>query len=463
MKRLLPSTLSGRLALILLGGLLIAQLLGAAILLYDRASALYEAGGRQAAQRIASIVRLLDTLTPEQRRLVLPAVNTAGLRVAFTRVAAAEPADAEENSDAYRLRALLVRALGEERALRVAVLAGNAEPVEGPWPPHRRHFEAHRRFFGGLPGGGAFAVQAQLADGQWVSIAQRVPEEAFAWPHKLLITLGVLLASVIVLSFIAVRWVTRPLAMLGRAAEELGRDIERPPLAETGTVEVRQTAQAFNTMQARLARFLRERAQMLAAVSHDLKTPITRLRLRAELIEDAALKEKVLHDLDEMDHMTRATLEFLRDSNAREPVRPIDVGALLESLQADAEAVGQEVRIDSIAVAAPYPGRPLALQRCLRNLIDNAVKYGKRAQLRAHDDAKHLQITVADDGPGIPADRLEQVFEPFYRLEASRSRDTGGVGLGLSIARDIARAHGGGLVLRNRESGGLEAILTLPR
>jgi signal transduction histidine kinase len=460
--KLLPSTLAGRLALILLSGLLVAQLLGAAILLYDRAGALYEAGGRQAAQRIASIVRLLDTLTPDQRRLVLPAVNTAGLRVALIGHPGGVPADVEERGDALLLRALLVRALGQERALRVAVLAGTSETLEGPWPMHPNHVELHRRFFRGAPPGAAFAVQAQLADGQWVSLAQRVPEDAFAWPYKLLIALGVLLASVVALSLVAVRWVTRPLAMLGRAAEALGRDIERPPLAETGSAEVRQTARAFNTMQARLARFLHERARMLAAVSHDLKTPITRLRLRAELIEDAELKERVLHDLDEMDHMTRATLEFLRDSSVRERVQPIDMSALLESLQADAEAVGQAVRIEG-AASAPFPGRPLALQRCLRNLIDNAVKYGGRADLTVRDDSAHLRIAVADDGPGIPEDRLEQVFEPFYRLEASRSRDTGGVGLGLSIARDIARAHGGELVLRNRAAGGLDAILTLPR
>ncbi len=138
------------------------------------------------------------------------------------------------------------------------------------------------------------------------------------------------------------------------------------------------------------------------------------------------------------------------------------MAALVESLQADAEALGREVKIVG-AAASPYVGRPLALQRCLGNLIDNAVKYGKRAIVDVHDAAARLQITVADEGPGVPEGELENVFEPFFRLEQSRSRETGGVGLGLSIARDIARAHGGNLVLRNRTSGGLEAILTLPR
>ena len=286
----------------------------------------------------------------------------------------------------------------------------------------------------------SFLVQAQLRDGTWVSIAHRLPEEAFAWPTKLLLALGVLLISVVALSLIAVRVATRPLAVLGNAAQELGRDIQRPPLDEGGPLEVRRAAQAFNTMQASLARFLRDRAQLLAAISHDLKTPITRLRLRAELIDDPQQQAKFLRDLDEMENMTRATLEFLRHANTRESVQPVDVQALVETLQADAEALGQEVRIQG-AANSPYPARALALQRCLANLIDNAHKYGRRATVTVDDNATRLRISVADEGPGIPESELEHVFEPFYRLEQSRSRETGGVGLGLSISRDIARAH----------------------
>lgn len=465
MIRVLPSTLTGRLALILLGGLLAAQLLGAAILLSDRASAIYETSGMHAAQRIAGIVHLLDTLNAEQRRLILPALSTGGFRVALTQPPETETSLDDESIPSTRLHAMLRNALGADRALRVAVLASGAEFTEGPMTPRGPHagmMMQHAPPFGGMPLGGAFSVRTQLLDGQWVSIAQRLPDESFAWPRKILVTLGVLLVSVIVLSLIAVRLVTRPLAVLGRAAEDLGRDIERPPLIESGSAEVRRTAKAFNTMQARLVRFLRDRAQMLAAVSHDLKTPITRLRLRAELIDDPALKEKVVHDLEEMEGMTRAALDFLRDASAHEAAQPLDVNALLESLQADAESMGREVQIEG-AAAAPYPARPLALRRCVGNLIDNAVRYGKRARLRVRDDAQRLEIVVADDGPGIPADKLEQVFEPFFRLDISRSRESGGAGLGLSIARDIARAHGGSLELRNGSQGGLEAALTLPR
>jgi signal transduction histidine kinase len=215
-------------------------------------------------------------------------------------------------------------------------------------------------------------------------------------------------------------------------------------------------------MQARLQVHLREREQMLAAVSHDLRTPITRLRLRTELIGDEALRVKFARDLAEMEAMTAAALDFLRGARADEPVQPVDVLALLESLQADLEEAGHAVQVQD-QVMAPYLARPLALKRLLTNLIENAVKYGERAAVRVEDNAAQLRIIVADNGPGIAEAEIERVFEPFYRVEGSRSRATGGVGLGLSVARDIARAHGGELTLRNRAGGGLEAILTLPR
>jgi signal transduction histidine kinase len=186
------------------------------------------------------------------------------------------------------------------------------------------------------------------------------------------------------------------------------------------------------------------------------------LRLRTELIGDEALRVKFARDLAEMEAMTAAALDFLRGARADEPVQPVDVLALLESLQADLEEAGHAVQVQD-QVMAPYLARPLALKRLLTNLIENAVKYGERAAVRVEDNAAQLRIIVADNGPGIAEAEIERVFEPFYRVEGSRSRATGGVGLGLSVARDIARAHGGELTLRNRAGGGLEAMLILPR
>jgi signal transduction histidine kinase len=268
--------------------------------------------------------------------------------------------------------------------------------------------------------------------------------------------------TVIVLSLIAVRWVTGPLSALASAAEKLGEDINRPPLPETGPSEAQRAARAFNTMQQRLSRFIADRTRVFTAMSHDLKTPITRLRLRTEMLEDEELRAKFAKDLQEMESMVTQTLDFMRDASTSEAVQRIDTMALLESLQTDYQDTGSKVEIEG-RVEQPYPGRPLALRRCLSNLVDNAIRYGKCATIQLEDAADRLIIRVRDDGPGIPAEELAQAFEPFFRGEASRNRETGGTGLGLGIARNIARAHGGDLVLRNRAEGGLEAVLTLPR
>jgi signal transduction histidine kinase len=272
----------------------------------------------------------------------------------------------------------------------------------------------------------------------------------------------VLLGTVIALSLIAVRWVTGPLSELATAAEKLGKDIDRPPLEEKGPLEVRRAAGAFNLMQQRLSRFLSDRTRVLTAMSHDLKTPLTRLRLRMETVNDPTLRAKIEKDLDEMQSMVTLTLDYMRDSSKSEAAQQIDLMALLETLQIDFRDPGHEVEIKG-SVAQPYVGRPLALRRCLANLVENAVRYGGHAMIELEDAADQVVVRVVDDGPGMPEDELERAFEPFYRGERSRSRETGGTGLGLGIARNIARAHGGELVLKNRAAGGLEAILTLPR
>ena len=233
-------------------------------------------------------------------------------------------------------------------------------------------------------------------------------------------------------------------------------------MPEKGPEEVKRAAQAFNTMQARLIGYIRERTALLAAMSHDLKTPVTRLRLRAELLEDPQQRAKFIKDLDEMEAMVRDTLAFLHGLEGGESVRPVDIMALLESLQADMAEMGGQVAIAGDA-RAPYPGRPQALKRCRANLLETAVKYGKSARVIVDDNDIRLELRIQDEGPGLPQSELEKVFEPFYRVEGSRSRETGGTGLGLTIAKSIAEAHGGRLIMRNRVEGGLEATLTLPR
>jgi signal transduction histidine kinase len=366
----------------------------------------------------------------------------------------------ERGQEVPLLSALLRRYLPAGRPLRIQVETSEPSPL-----PRERSFARpphHRRHHAWLRNTRAFMVQVKLQDGSVVTFHQRLPEEVFAWPYKLLLILLVLLISVAALAVLAVRWLTRPLTLLATAATELGRNIHRPPLTETGPLEVRRAASAFNTMQTRLIRYLQDRSRILAAVSHDLKTPITRLRLRTELLDDETLRTKFQSDLHAMETMVQATLDFMRGTEVKEPVVAVDIGALLETLQEDARDTGGEVRIQGTP-RAPFQGRPLALQRCLSNLVDNALHYGKQALVAVTDSPERLVISIRDNGPGIPDGELERVFEPFYRLEGSRSRHTGGTGLGLGIARNIARAHGGELTLHNCEQGGLEARLELPR
>ncbi len=468
--RLLPRSLFGRLVLILLGGLVFAQLATAYINLSERDQLLYRAGGMRLAQQMSDIVKLLDTLPAAERRKVVAVFNAPPLAVSLDRPRiAADKASAEADFQQSMFSTVLRYALGEDAEVNVVRLEGAPESFRpGPrgGPPDMPMMQG-RGWGRGMgpgyaPGGTFFTVQIALHDGTWVTFDSQLSPQATAMPLRLALTLLVLLGTVIVLSLVAVRWVTGPLAALATAAEKLGEDINRPPLPETGPIEAQRAARAFNVMQQRLSRFIADRTRVLTAMSHDLKTPITRLRLRTEMLEDEALRAKFAKDLEEMEAMVAQTLDFMRDASAQEAVQRVDAMALLESLQTDYQDTGNRVEIEG-SVARPYTGRPLALRRCLSNLVDNAIRYGGGATIKVDDAADRLTIRILDDGPGIPEQELEQAFEPFFRGEASRSRETGGTGLGLGIARNIARAHGGDLTLRNRPEGGLEATLTLAR
>jgi signal transduction histidine kinase len=281
-------------------------------------------------------------------------------------------------------------------------------------------------------------------------------------PPSLMLNLILLVAVLVVALYVVARSVTLPLSRLALAADNLGRSAAQPKLPEEGAKELRRAARAFNTMQDRLHRYLDSRTRVLAAMSHDLKTPLTRLRLQVETqIDDPALQARFGKELDEMESMVRGALALFRGLNDEEALEPVDVNLLLETIRGEFTEMGKDVTLEGRAFG-PLPGKPQALKRCITNLVANAVKFGSRARILVRDGGQ-LEISVRDDGPGIPPEELEKVFEPFYRLETSRNRDTGGTGLGLSIARDVAQVHGGSLVLGNRPEGGLEARLTLPR
>jgi signal transduction histidine kinase len=280
--------------------------------------------------------------------------------------------------------------------------------------------------------------------------------------RNLFVNLALLVVILVIALYVTARSITRPLSKLARAAEGLGRNVRQPQLEEKGARELQEAARAFNTMQDRLHRYLDSRTRVLAAMSHDLKTPLTRLRLQVETtLDDPAVQARFGKELDEMESMVRGALALFRGLDDDEMLVPIDINALVTTLQAEFTEMSADVTVEGKALQ-PFIGKPQALKRCLTNLVDNAVKFGTRATIVVEDGAA-LVIRVRDEGPGIPLEELERVFEPFYRLESSRNRDTGGTGLGLSIARDVAQVHGGSLVAQNLPGRGLEALLVLPR
>ncbi|MDE2234956.1 MAG: HAMP domain-containing protein [Gammaproteobacteria bacterium] len=450
--QLIPHSLFGRLVLVLLAGLVVAQFLSTTISLSERDRALFSFSDEQWAQRDAAAVELLNSVTPEEQQRIASILTTPRL---FVSVSSDTPVAGKADEQAADFQKLLQKLLGPERQVRVVVAqitpaqvaqARAVQPGSGPVDVPRQHS----------------ITEVRLDNGQWVSFDHPRPWHVSDRPWRLLLSLAVLLVSVILLSLLAVRWVTRPLTTLSIAASELGRDLRRAPMPETGPTEVRGAARAFNDMQTRLVNYIEDRTRLLTAISHDLKTPITRMRLRAEMLEDESLKEKIVRDLQEMENMTNATLDFLRGLEVSEAPQSVDLMALLESLQQDAVETGRNVSLQG-SISKEYNGRPLALRRCLDNLVNNAVRYGKRAMISVEDDGNAVIIRVRDAGIGIPESMLEKVFEPYYRLEEARSQAGGGTGLGLGIARNIATLHGGTLVLRNHPEGGLEVVLTLPR
>ncbi|MDH1262643.1 ATP-binding protein [Pseudomonas sp. GD03944] len=308
-------------------------------------------------------------------------------------------------------------------------------------------------------------TQIQLAPGEWLYIASLLPEPYTSLEEPILPAQQlwfILLTSGFLLLFIGllVHLQSRPLKRLARAARHMSLGAEVEPVEEGGGREVVEVARAFNAMRERISRYLTERAQLFSAISHDLRTPITRLRLRVELLDDENLQTKFGRDLDDLELLVKGALQCVKDTDIHENIEPVDLNHLLLCLVEPylAPAGNGRVTLDGEARAA-YLGKPLALRRCIGNLVDNALKYGQNAHLHIEDDNNAYVLHVDDEGPGVPEQRLEQVFEPHFRLAGQQQ----GYGLGLGIARNIAHSHGGEVSLRNLREGGLRVTLRLPR
>ena len=306
-----------------------------------------------------------------------------------------------------------------------------------------------------------FKVNTQLPSGQWVLIKGGQRQQPYLWVGFAL-SMCLLLILLLLLCLWVVRYLAMPVAEFERATKRFGMDVQAPPMAAQGSPEMRAVIQAFNEMQGRIRRLITDRTQMLAAISHDLRTPITRLQLRIEALQGSPQYAAAEADLNEMERMIRSILAFARDYVRTEPMERFDLVALVDNICNELQDTGLAVQFESDELRAPYFGRLLAIKRALTNLIENAVKYGSEAQVTLSLFADGIKVMVCDQGPGIPESDMEKVFAPFYRLDPARMPEKSGSGLGLSVARDIVRAHGGDIVLTNREQGGLQVLVTLP-
>jgi signal transduction histidine kinase len=462
--RLWPQSLSRRLALILVGGMLAAQMLTGTIWYDMRFGNTMEMPTRLAAARLADAVTLLDDVPSAQRPALLQSLSREDFMLRLQPPPAAhamlppQPALPRPDAQVATLfgEVLLQRAGPREwRMLKIDL--DDREGRKDAWLTLLNDEYPHGHFKAMVSLRDGYLLQAEIAEGQ-AGMSTAPQSAAFDYLLRIYV---LRIALVVLIAWMAVRLALKPLNALAHAAEKLGRNIHSAPLVTDGPLEVRTAAQAFNAMQRRIIDNIAERTRFLASVSHDLRSPITRLKLRTEMIDNEARRDKFRQDLDEMDAMISATLNVVLDIDVQEHRQLIDLDSLLESLRSDQAEVGREVSISGHA--APLQGYPRSLRRCLQNVVENAVRYGHRARIALRDQADRVSLTIDDDGPGIPDDMLERVLEPFYRLERSRNASTGGFGLGLSIAATVVQAHRGEIVLSNRDGGGLRVQIVIPR
>jgi signal transduction histidine kinase len=468
--RILPDRLSHWLVALVIGGILLTQALALSLYHADRMRALEAAQSRQAAECVAGFAQLLKAESPAHRRMMMRPLML-GHRM-DSRPEAAPGINERHGPEGSQPEGSPPGGTLPDGPPSEGPPPEGMHAPDGTHPPDGNHpppnFLIHLPPMGehGPPPFGEprfFAhIQAEsiLPDGTRLTLDAPQPLSRFLTP-----TFAAYIAAVMAVGMIGSIWsvslATKPLSRLSEAADRFGADVHAPPVAETGPREVKQAAAAFNRMQRRLRQFVTDRTRMLAAISHDLRTPLTRMRLRAEMMEEGEQRAKILTDLQEMEEMVGATLAFARDENADEPSRPIDLAALMETITADARDMDQPVSLIT-AKRLTVQMRPRTFKRAIVNVIDNAVRYGGGADIDVTRDHDEAVIRIADHGPGIPLSERESVLRPFYRCEGSRSRDTGGIGLGLSIASDTISAHGGKMALSETPGGGLTVEVRLP-
>jgi hypothetical protein len=446
--RLLPRSLLGQLALLIVAAFLAAQAISLWIFADERGAAIRAAQRYETVERAAAVAQALDSAPPESRDSILTAVNSRLVRFRVDDGPLVESGQSD---------LVPPDAIGGVRAAEITVSPHDGRPAEPPAAFASLH--ERMRATGVAPV--ELRVSIPLATGEWLNGSARFQRPDPQTPPALL---GATLLSLVLV--MAALWfglgrITRPLRQLADAADGFGIDAPAPEMPRNGPREVRALSDALSRMHGRLTAMVTDRTRMLAALGHDLRSPITALRVRAEMVDDDETRERMAATLDEMQEMVDSTLAYARGVSTDQPMEETDLSVLVRDLAEELSETGPK-----ISVEAPEPVRAeirrTALRRALRNLMENAQRYGGGAMVTLRHTTDEAEILIEDTGPGIPEDDLEKVFDPFTRLETSRSRETGGIGLGLPIARSILRAHGGDVTLLNRPDGGLRATVRIP-
>lgn len=443
--------MTGRVFLVVMLGIIASAALTQYLAINERQRTLQRYRDFHALERSEQIISTADVVLPESRMQYLKVASMGAIKLeVLNRLPSVTPQLSEfaatlanRLGSEYKLQSLVERPTACERPTSVYSAFSVFGAGTGTWR------------------GTCESLAVTMPDGQNLKLSILPPRQPAPTGHNEYATFVPFLLSIAVLAYLVARMTMGPMKKLADAAKNLGNDINHAPIKLRGATEIRTASAAFNAMQARIRQHIAQRTEMLAAITHDLQTPLTRMRLRLEKVQDAELQGKLLEDLSAMQQMVKEGLDLARSMDTTEAMQRVDLDALLDSVCADATDAGQEVDLKGRA-AMDLMGRPLDIRRCLVNLIDNAVKYGQRAHVTVERQAGSTRVRIRDEGPGIPSGQLAQVFEPFYRLETSRNRSSGGTGLGLTIARNIAEQHGASLSLANHASGGLEATLVFP-
>jgi signal transduction histidine kinase len=475
-RRFWPQSLLGRLSLVMVAGLLVTQLAASLIWatqLRSKAEADTIAASQYLGQGAASAIRFFRSLPPSYRSLLIQQFREMGGTRFYVGLNKAVVAVPEIPSQALSQAALST----VEATLRADLRPQGPVKLAFAWPDQLavspdgikvnelpENWVRHILLLKPDPAP-ILVIQTELEPGNWLYLATLMPNPYFLSSHDplsldRLVLQGLSLAAVLLLSILVVRSITRPLAALSDAAEAFGKDEKAPALPETGSREFVNTARAFGAMRERIARYIADRERLFISISHDLRTPITRLKLRAELLDDDELRKEFEEDLDELDVMVKGALQSVKDSDIHENLAEVNLDALIRRLVRSAELAGHKVAFTESGVTVR--GKPLALKRAIGNLLDNALFYGERAEIGVQRSEGWTEITVRDHGPGVPEDAFASLLQPYVRLAHGRESNDGGMGLGLGIAAGIVEGHGGELLLSNHPDGGLKAVIRVP-